>query len=158
MRPFWSLLGAMARHGLPEVAQMNPDGTADQNVVLIVDDQAAMRAGMRIFLQTAFPGCRIREADTGAGALAACLEHQPQLVLMDVCLPDANGIELTRRIKVLFRNIKVIVVSYLSGRAYVEQALAAGALCYIAKDNLVDELIPAVATALGLKLPAVRRR
>jgi len=137
---------------------MNPGGTAEQTVVLIVDDQAAMRAGMRIFLQTSFPGCRILEADTGAAALAACLEHQPQLVLMDVCLPDANGIELTWRIKVLFRNIKVIVVSYLSGHSYVEQAHAAGALGFIAKDNLATELIPAVAGALGLKPRAVRGR
>lgn len=137
---------------------MDPDSTAEQSILLIVDDQAAMRAGMRIFLQTTFPGCRILEAETGAGALAACFEHQPQLVLMDICLPDANGIELTGRIRVLFRNIKVIVVSYLSGRAYVEQALAAGALGYIAKDNLVTDLLPAVASALGLKLPAVRGR
>lgn len=137
---------------------MNPGSTAEQNVILIVDDQAAIRAGVRIFLQTSFPGCRILEADTGAAALAACLEHQPQLVLMDICLPDANGIELTSRIKVLFRNIKVIVVSYLSDRTYVEQALAAGAIGFIAKDNLVTDLMPAVAAALGLKPPAVRGR
>jgi len=130
---------------------MNPDSTTEQNVVLIVDDQAAMRAAMRVYLQTAFPECRILEADSGARALAACLEHHPQLVLMDLCLPDANGIELTWRIKVLFRNIKIIVVSYLSGYAYVEQALAAGALGYVEKDKLVTELIPAVGDALGVK-------
>lgn len=134
---------------------MTPDGTAEQNVVLIVDDQVEMRAAMRVYLQTAFPGFRILEADSGARALAVCLAHNPQLVLMDQCLPDANGIELTWRIKVLFKNIKIIVVSYLSGYAYVEQALAAGALGYVEKDRIVTELIPAVGNALGVKPWAV---
>ena len=128
-------------------ANRNPQ----HKVILIVEDQAAMRAALSVFLQTAFPGSRILEADSGARALAACLEHQPQLILMDICLPDANGIDLTRRIKALFRNVKIIIVSYLVGHTYVDQALAAGALGYVLKDRLITELIPVVAEALGVK-------
>jgi DNA-binding NarL/FixJ family response regulator len=130
---------------------MTPDVTAVQNVVLIVEDQVEMRAAMRVYLQTAYPGFQILEADSGARALAVCLEHHPQLVLMDQCLPDTNGIELTWRIKVLFPKIKIIVVSYSSGYAYVEQALAKGAIGYVEKDRIVTELIPAVGNALGVK-------
>ncbi|MGH8640069.1 MAG: response regulator [Burkholderiales bacterium] len=125
--------------------------------LLIVEDHAAMRAGLSVLLQTAFPGCRILEADNSARALAICFEHQPRLVLMDVCLPDANSIEFTGRLLKLFRDIGVIIVSNLNAQVYFEQARAAGALGYIVKDRLSDDLIPAVAGVLGIA-PAGGRR
>jgi DNA-binding NarL/FixJ family response regulator len=108
-----------------------------------------MRAMLCEFMQNAFPGCTILDAADGEHAMRACVEHNPQLVLMDVRLPDANGIELTARLLRLLPSTKVIVVSHLSGRVYVEQALAAGALAYVGKDHLLTELIPAAALALG---------
>lgn len=131
--------------------------TPDQPAVLIVEDHAAMRAGLSVLLQTAFPGCRILEADNSARALAICFEQQPRLVLMDVCLPDANGIEFTGRLLKLFRDTGVIIVSNLNAQVYFEQARAAGALGYIVKDKLSDELIPAVARVLGIA-PAPGRK
>jgi DNA-binding NarL/FixJ family response regulator len=131
--------------------------TPDQPAVLIVEDHAAMRAGMSVLLQTAFPGCRILEADNSARALAICFEQQPRLILMDVCLPDANGIEFTGRILKLFRDTGVIIVSNLSAEIYFDQARAAGALGYIVKDRLYEELVPAIAGALGVA-PAGGRR
>ena len=136
---------------------MKSGTTPDQPAVLIVEDHAAMRAGLSVLLQTAFPGCRILEADSSARALAICFEQQPRLVLMDVCLPDANGIEFTGRLVKLFRDIGVIIVSNLNAQVYFEQARAAGALGYIVKDKLSDELIPAVASVLGIA-PAGGRR
>jgi DNA-binding NarL/FixJ family response regulator len=108
-----------------------------------------MRAMLCEFMQNAFPGCTILEAANGERAIQACVEHKPQLVLMDVHLPDANGIELTTRVLRLLPNTKVIMVSHLSGQVYVEQALAAGAFAYVGKDQLLTELIPAAARALG---------
>lgn len=136
---------------------MKSGTTPDQPVVLIVEDHAAMRAGMSVLLQTAFPGCRILEADNSARALAVCFERQPRLVLMDVCLPDANGIEFTGRLLKLFRDTGVIIVSNLNAQVYFEQARAAGAIGYIVKDKLSDELIPAVARVLGIA-PAAGRK
>jgi DNA-binding NarL/FixJ family response regulator len=136
---------------------MKPENSSEPPALLIVEDHAAMRAGLRVLLQTAFPGCRILEADNSAHALAICFEHQPRLILMDVCLPDANGIEFTGRLLKLFRDIGVIVVSNLSAQIYFEQARAAGALSNIVKDKLADELIPAVARVLGI-VPAAGRR
>ena len=69
---------------------------------------------------------------------------------MDKCLPDADGIELTARLKILYPGIQVIVVSHRSGEIYVQRALAAGARAYLVKDNLATDLIPAVAAAIGV--------
>ncbi len=121
-----------------------------RKTVLIVDDQALLRRTMRELLQDAFPGCNFLDVADGASALDACKTYRPNLVLMDKCLPDANGIELTARLKILYPGIQVIVVSHRSGEAYVQHALAAGARAYLVKDNLTTDLISAVAAALGV--------
>lgn len=122
----------------------------ERKTVLIVDDHPLLRQVMREFLQSAFPGCSFREAADGAGALAACNAYRPQLVLMDICLPDADGIELTARLGTLYPGIKVIVVSQKSSEVYAQRALAAGARAYVCKDHLVTDLVPAVAAAIGI--------
>lgn len=128
-------------------------GRADigrQKTVLVVDDHSPLRQIMRDFLQSAFPSCDFREAADGASAMEACNAYRPNLVLMDKCLPDADGIELTARLKVLYPGIQVIVVSHRSGEVYVQRALAAGARAYVCKDHIVTDLIPAVAAAIGV--------
>ena len=122
----------------------------EQETVLIVDDHLPLRQVMREFLQSAFPACSFREAADGTGALEACHAYPPQLVLMDICLPDANGIELTARLGTLYPGIRVIVVSQKSGEVYVQQALAAGARAYVSKDHILTDLVPAVAAAIGI--------
>jgi len=120
-----------------------------QKTVLIVDDHSPLRLILHDFLQSAFPSCNFREAADGASALEACNAYRPNLVLMDVCLPDADGIELTARLKTLYPETQVIVVSLRSGEVYVQRALAAGARAYVCKDHIVTDLIPAVAAAIG---------
>ena len=130
---------------------MADDSTARGHAtVLIVEDQALMRETLRGFLQFAFPGCSFREADDGASALDACKAGRPDLVLMDKCLPDADGIELTSRLRTIHPGIQVIVISQRSGDIYVQRALAAGARAYLVKDSLSVELVPAVAAAIGI--------
>jgi len=128
-------------------------GRADirgQKTMLIVDDHSPLRQILRDFLQSAFPSCNFRQATDGASALEACSAYRPDLVLMDVCLPDADGIELTARLKTLYPETQVIVVSHRSGEVYVQRALAAGARAYVCKDHIVTDLIPAVAAAIGV--------
>jgi len=121
-----------------------------KKTVLIVEDQALLRRTMRELLQDAFPDHEFVEAADGASALQACSAHRPVLVLMDKCLPDADGIELTAQLKKLYPQLQVIVISYRSAEIYVQRALAAGARAYLTKDNLNSELIPAVAAAIGV--------
>jgi DNA-binding NarL/FixJ family response regulator len=116
--------------------------------MLIVEDQAPMRTALRDFLALTFPAWRVLEAADGASAMAVFLEHRPPLVLMDVCLPDENGIELTRRIKTLAPATTVVVMSIQNGAHIVEQALTAGAAVFIGKDRIFTELMPLI-TRLG---------
>jgi len=121
-----------------------------QKTVLVVEDQALLRRTICEILQKAFPDFDFLGVGNGAGALEACDTYRPVLVLMDKCLPDADGIELTDRLKKLYPGIQVIVMSYRSGEAYVQRALAAGARAYLVKDNLSTDLIAAVAAAIGV--------
>ena len=110
--------------------------------MLIVEDQDIMRQMLREFLQSAYPDARILEAGSGDRALALCREHRPRLVLMDVKLPDANGIELTAQAKALLPETTVIVISQDTALTYVERARAAGAFAYVAKHNLQQRVAP----------------
>ena len=81
-------------------------------------------------------------------ALQLCHSNRPRLVLMDVALPDANGIELTAKIRRMLPETEVVIVSQHAVAAYVERARAAGAFAYITKDKIYRELLPTVSRAL----------
>jgi DNA-binding NarL/FixJ family response regulator len=117
--------------------------------MLIVEDQDFMRRVLREFLQSAFPDKNIMEAEDGHSALVLCRERHPGVVLMDVGLPDANGIELTAQVKQMLPDTAVIIVSTHTGSAYTERARAAGAFAYVAKDAVHQELLPAIRAALA---------
>src|SRR5262249_20278671 len=130
---------------------MPADDDRSQRHALIVEDQPVMRALLHEFLQSMFPNCVVRDAHSGARAIELCTEREPELVLMDVCLPDANGVELTAWVRDRYPQTQVIVLSYAVDEATVKRAQAAGALACIAKDRLVVDLVPVVANALGVK-------
>lgn len=125
-----------------------PDPQMAPNI-LIVEDQPPMRRALRDLVQTAIPGSAVLEAETGEQALALSLAQHPDVVLMDVRLPDANGIELTARIRTLLPGTAVIVVSALTGRRYVEHARAAGAFAFVAKDHVYRDLLRLIESALA---------
>ena len=127
-----------------------PDTTGSgRHNMLIVDDQAVMRALLRDFMQSSIHGLEVSEAGDGARALKLAQERRPQVVLMDINLPDANGIELTARLRELLPDTRVILVTSQAGSAYVERARAAGAFGYVTKDKIYAELAPLVAAALN---------
>lgn len=121
--------------------------------MLIVEDQDYMRHMLHELLQAAFPDKTIFEAGDGRSALALCSEHRPKMVLMDIGLPDANGIELTAQIKTMLPDTEVIIVSSHTGSAYTERAKAAGAFAYVTKEAVHAELLPTISAALGLVHP-----
>lgn len=133
-------------------------GTSDaadprQTTLLIVEDEAVMRHTVRKFLQLAYPQWTILEAEGGAQALAACSARRPGVVLIDICLPDIDGITLAPQVKTLLPGCGVVFVSYLDGATYIERALAAGGCAYVVKDRLFTDLLPAIAAAVGRPLP-----
>ena len=122
--------------------------------MLIVEDNGRLLLALHNFLRAAFPGIEFRDVMDGEGALAACKFAKPDLVLMDKCLPDADGIELTAHLRTLYPGIGVIVMSYRTEAVYAKYALTAGACAYISKDRIDTELVPAIAAAIGI--PAAR--
>lgn len=119
--------------------------------LLVVEDQALLRGTLREFLQRAFPDRHVGEAETGALALEIVRANRPQLVLMDIGLPDADGIELTRRIRLAHPEVAVIVVSHHSGEEFERRARAAGAAGYVVKERIRSDLLPLARRVLGLE-------
>ena len=94
----------------------------------------------------------VGEASTGANALKLAAELAPDLIVMDVHLPDMNGVEATRRILGVLPSAKVVVFSGDADRSLVDGALQAGACGYIWKQSAVDELIRAIEIVMAGKL------
>lgn len=116
--------------------------------MLIVEDQDYMRNALREFLQSAYPEKTILEARDGRSGIEMCRAYHPRVVLMDIGLPDANGIELTAQIRTMMPDVAVIIVSSHTGSAYTERARIAGASAFVAKENVHSDLLPHVARAL----------
>src|SRR5258707_569770 len=116
--------------------------------MLIVEDHARMRAALRDYLQSAYPALDIFEAADGASALALCRVHEFRVVLLDVGLPDINGIDLIIPIRDLRPDCAVVVVSQHAIPDYAERARAAGAFAYVSKKSIFHDLKPVIDRAL----------
>jgi two-component system OmpR family response regulator len=104
--------------------------------LLIVDDHAGVRTLIR---QLATPiAIEVRECGNGAEALRIARQFSPEVVTMDVRLPDLNGIEVLRTLHVEFSATRFIVVTAHDQPELRTAALAAGAVCFLPKDNLFE--------------------
>ena len=126
-----------------------PNAVRGSRVVMIVDDHVHFRSALRDWIAREDAGYELIEAASGEEAIALAGSRKVHLALMDIELTGMNGLEATRRIREMYPEIAVIVVSQHTGDAYVEQARAAGAFAYITKDRVNRELLPAVGRALG---------
>ena len=119
---------------------------ASKEKILIVDDQPSVRFGLRSLLEG--EGYRALEAETGAQAIAAVTENSPHLILLDLRLPDANGLELLPRIKAIDDDVPVII---LTAHGTIETAIAAlkdGAENFLTKPFDGDSLLILIAKTL----------
>jgi len=108
--------------------------------VLIADDHTLVRAGIRSLLEK-LPGVVVvAEASDGREILRLVAEHQPEIVLMDIAMPELNGLEATRLLTETHRNTRVIILSIYSDEEHVYQALRAGAAGYLLKGAATEEL------------------
>jgi DNA-binding NarL/FixJ family response regulator len=123
---------------------------ADESIrVLVVDDQAAVREGLATLLDLS-PGIEVvGAARDGAEALQLVAEQQPAVVLMDLHMPNVDGIEATKRITSEHPGVRVVVLTTYADDASIQGALRAGALGYLTKDADRVQIARAVQAAAG---------
>jgi DNA-binding NarL/FixJ family response regulator len=137
--------------------------TSDRNLrVGVVDDQALVRTGFTMILESE-PGLEVAfEAKDGREAVDACLRKRPDVVLMDIRMPELDGIEATRRICAEPDNeARVLILTTFDLDDYVYEAIRAGASGFLLKDTPPDDLIAAIrvlAAGDALLAPSVTRR
>ena len=120
---------------------------AEKIKVLIVDDHQIVRQGLRTFLELHDDVAVIGEAADGAAAVEMAGRLAPDVVLMDLVMPDVDGITATRRIGELGGNASVIVLTSFAEDDQIFPAIEAGAVSYLLKDVSPDDLISAVRAA-----------
>jgi len=129
--------------------------------VVLVDDEAMVRVGLRMVL-TAEPDIEVvGEAADGGAAVGVVAQTAPDVVLMDVRMPEVDGIEGARRVLALSPEVKVVVLTTFDEDEYVEAALRAGVSGFLLKVAPPERLIEAVRTVAaggGLLDPGVTRR
>ncbi|HFK1405614.1 TPA: response regulator [Bacillus cereus] len=115
--------------------------------VLLVDDHTVVLKGLAFFLSTQEDLELVGEANNGKEALVKVGETNPDVILMDLYMPEMDGVEATVYIKKEYPNVKVIVLTSFSDQAHVLPALRAGASGYILKDVEPDQLVEAIRSA-----------
>lgn len=109
--------------------------------VLLVDDHAIFRQGLRALLETKDSNVEvIGEAEDGLEALALTAKKAPDLVVMDIYMPKLSGLQATKQIRERFPKTKVIILSSYADKVYVKEALKFGALGFVIKDAVFEEL------------------
>ncbi len=117
--------------------------------IVLADDHKIVRDGLRGLLEKEIDLNVVAEADDGRKAVELVREHHPDLVIMDVGMPNLNGIEATRQIVADAPNTKVIALSMHSRAQFVGRMLDAGARGYLLKDCAYEELVAAVRAVLA---------
>jgi DNA-binding NarL/FixJ family response regulator len=115
--------------------------------VLLVDDHALVRQGVRAFLETQDDIAVVAEADSGEEAVRLAAEHAPDVALVDLIMPGMDGVEATRRLTARSPRTSVIVLTSYHDDEHVFPAIRAGALSYILKEVGPQELAEAVRKA-----------
>ena len=129
--------------------------------VLLVDDQALMRGGFRMILETEEDIKVVGEAVDGREALKQFVRFRPDVVVMDVRMPEMDGIEATRRLVETDLAVRVLILTMFDLDEYVFEALRAGASGFLLKDRPPEELVAAVrvvGAGDSLLAPSVTRK
>lgn len=127
----------------------------------LVDDQAMVRVGLKMILESEPDVAVVCEASDGAEALAMIAEHEPDVVLMDVRMPGMDGIAATREVIAASPDARIVILTTFDDDEYLYGALRAGASGFLLKSADGDTLVDAVRVVAGgeaLLAPAVTRR
>ncbi|HEG44239.1 hypothetical protein LCGC14_2343430 [marine sediment metagenome] len=117
--------------------------------ILIVDDHGILREGLELLIDQQKDMRVVGQAGDGLEAIKLAKELKPDLILMDVVMPELNGVEATRQIVEANSGIKVLVLTAHLKHRFIADMLRAGACGYILKEHLKDELIKAIRTVMS---------
>jgi NarL family two-component system response regulator LiaR len=115
--------------------------------VMIVDDHEVVRRGVRAFLDAQTELSVVGEAGSGSEAVKLVEERIPDVVLMDLIMPEMDGVEATRRIKNISPRTQIVILTSYHDDEHIFPALQAGAISYVLKDVKMDQLVDAVIRA-----------
>lgn len=144
-------------------AFVNPDTQAltQKITVLLADDHVIVRQGFRLLLEAEPDITVVGEAETGRQAVEMTLKLMPDVVVMDIAMPQLNGLEATRQILGQFPSTKIVILSSYSDDEYVKQLTKAGASGYLLKQAAAPDLIKAIREAKkgnAFLSPAISKR
>jgi len=117
--------------------------------ILLVDDHPVLRKGLVRLIDSKDEFVVCGEASTAADAMALIRELEPHLAIVDIGLPGASGIELTKTIRAEFQKLPVLILSMHEEALYATRALRAGAMGYIVKQDAIDNIAEALREALN---------
>ena len=126
--------------------------------ILLADDHAVVRQGFKMILSAQADMEIVGEAGNGREAVTLAEELKPDVVVMDVAMPELNGIEATRRLAETVPRARVVALSMHKDSVYVREILRAGARGYLLKDSVAGDLVAAVravAQGEGYLSPAI---
>jgi DNA-binding NarL/FixJ family response regulator len=129
--------------------------------VLVVDDQSMVRAGFRLLLTDEPDMDVVAEASTGLEAVAQAARFHPNVILMDIRMPELDGLEASRRILAADETARILILTTFDLDEYVYEALRAGASGFVLKDDPPEQLIAAVRTIAhgdALLSPTITKR
>jgi len=117
--------------------------------ILVIDDHEVVRRGVKQILNEAFPHVEIGEANTGQEGIAAVQQEPWDLAIVDISLPDQNGLELLCELHSMAPQILLMVLSLHPEEQYAVRAFRAGAMAYLTKQTAPEELVRAVKQVLA---------
>lgn len=120
--------------------------------ILLADDHQIIRDGLRTLLEKQANMAVAGEAENGRDAVRLARELEPDVIIMDIAMPDLNGIEATRQVKAEAPEVKIIALSMHSDKRFVTGILQAGASGYLLKDCAFEELAGAIQTVIAGKI------
>lgn len=112
--------------------------------ILIVDDDTLIRDGLKIILETEEGFTVTGTASNGQEAVKACIETQPDVVVMDIRMPIMDGVQATRLIKEQFKNVKILLLTTFKDSEYIRCAVKYGAEGYVLKSNSTESIIESI--------------
>lgn len=112
--------------------------------IVIVDDHPLYRKGLRVVLENNSPFKVVGEAGDSFEAIDLIKQMQPDIVVMDIVMPNQRGLAVAKEIKKNFSQIKIVILSGHSEQCYVEQTLRAGAMGFVYKKAALDEILTAI--------------